>query len=651
MSRKLSHVSLGETKGELSGLWVWNSGSVRDNYKLEDSEDELDWDSCRQLQVSDDEDNDDRIGSERDEEILHDQDGSKRKVKGREGGDDRSEDRSIGTLSYDDDIVAKFDDDTHADTVAKAVLNALERAHRRFSMERKSKATEATASRRLSINQKTTLADQIVSERRRLSDKLSVDEKESKSERIGKNDTSAEDLTDGVEITSITCDSSVYSDYSIALEDKPSPTRNVTSGKSDVSGYTFESVNKQMVLPKDSDSIIEISLDTDDDSLILVGDDDVFSFASSGVVSYGVTSLTSSNGSFTLELRKPLHATISGLTTSDIAVPCDDYDINLQSKMIKRMSKSSQENPTNETTIQRSRKETEKCQARSTDQWSKVIAKPRMSMIAASAMNPRLYNSLSAIDADLEADGAKLGRKSMHDSYSSFQETNKASWLKVVPEKDEFCQTHTKKGFSWWNIKEKKEEELKNLETKIPSRKVEKSSKTLETNTPLQSPRSKSKKRSSPETRMIEKDTDVSSHSLEASKPSGTKKQKQKRKSTNTKPNEMKVKEKKEKSNESAKIHMKDSKERQSAKKKRDSSAHKKSEDKSRDSSRKKNRENLEKLNSKMNATIGVQMSPGSLGKKKKRLSLSERRKAMAASREKLRESFDSALSKPPLVL
>lgn len=651
MSRKLSHVSLGETKGELSGLWVWNSGSVRDNYKLEDSEDELDWDSCRQLQVSDDEDNDDRIGSERDEEILHDQDGSKRKVKGREGGDDRSEDRSIGTLSYDDDIVAKFDDDTHEDTVAKAVLNALERAHRRFSMERKSKATEATASRRLSTNQKTTLADQIVSERRRLSDKLSVDEKESKSERIGKNDTSAEDLTDGVEITSITCDSSVYSDYSIALEDKPSPTRNVTSGKSDVSGYTFESVNKQMVLPKDSDSIIEISLDTDDDSLILVGDDDVFSFASSGVVSYGVTSLTSSNGSFTLELRKPLHATISGLTTSDIAVPCDDYDINLQSKMIKRMSKSSQENPTNETTIQRSRKETEKCQARSTDQWSKVIAKPRMSMIAASAMNPRLYNSLSAIDADLEADGAKLGRKSMHDSYSSFQETNKASWLKVVPEKDEFCQTHTKKGFSWWNIKEKKEEELKNLETKIPSRKVEKSSKTLETNTPLQSPRSKSKKRSSPETRMIEKDTDVSSHSLEASKPSGTKKQKQKRKSTNTKPNEMKVKEKKEKSNESAKIHMKDSKERQSAKKKRDSSAHKKSEDKSRDSSRKKNRENLEKLNSKMNATIGVQMSPGSLGKKKKRLSLSERRKAMAASREKLRESFDSALSKPPLVL
>ena len=649
MSRKLSHVSLGETKGELSGLWVWNSGSVRDNYKLEDSEDELDWDSCRQLQVSDDEDNDDRICSDRDKEILNDQDSSKRKISGREGGDDRSEDRSIGTLSYDDDIVAKFDDDTHADTVAKAVLNALERAHRRFSMERKSKATETTASRRLSINQKTALADQIVSERR-LSDMLSVDEKESKSERIGKNDTSAEDLTDGVEITSITCDSSVYSDYSIALEDKPSPTRNVTTGKSDVSGYTFESVNKQMVLPKDSDSIIEISLDTDDDSLILVGDDDVFSFASSGVVSYGVTSLTSSNGSFTLELRKPLHATISGLTTSDIALPCDDCDMNLQSKISKHMTKSSQENPINETTIRRSRKETDKRLARSPDQWSKVIAKPRMSMIAASAMNPRLYNSLSAINADLEADGAKLGRKSMHDSYSSFQEINKASWIKVVPEKDEFRQTHAKKGFSWWNIKEKKEEELNNLETKIPSRKVEKSSETLETNTPLQSPRSKSNKRSSPETRMIEKDTDVSSHSLKGSKPSGTKKQKQKRKSTNSKPNEMKVKEKKEKSNESAKIHKKDSKERQSAKKKRDSSAHKKSEDKGRDSSRRKNRENLEKLNSKMNATIGVQMSPGSLGKKKKRLSLSERRKAMAASREKLRESFDSALSKPPLV-
>jgi hypothetical protein len=57
-----------------------------------------------------------------------------------------------------------------------------------------------------------------------------------------------------------------------------------------------------------------------------------------------------------------------------------------------------------------------------------------------------------------------------------------------------------------------------------------------------------------------------------------------------------------------------------------------------------RNRANLDRLNSKMNSAIGVQMSPGSLAKKKK-MSLSQRRESMKTLRERLRESFNHAVS------
>lgn len=57
-----------------------------------------------------------------------------------------------------------------------------------------------------------------------------------------------------------------------------------------------------------------------------------------------------------------------------------------------------------------------------------------------------------------------------------------------------------------------------------------------------------------------------------------------------------------------------------------------------------RNEANLDQLNSKMNSTIGVQMSPGTLAKKKT-MSLSQRRESMKMLREKLKESFNDALS------
>jgi hypothetical protein len=57
-----------------------------------------------------------------------------------------------------------------------------------------------------------------------------------------------------------------------------------------------------------------------------------------------------------------------------------------------------------------------------------------------------------------------------------------------------------------------------------------------------------------------------------------------------------------------------------------------------------RNRANLDQLNSKMNSAIGVQMSPGSLAKTRK-MSLSQRRESLKTLRERLRESFNHAVS------
>jgi len=62
-----------------------------------------------------------------------------------------------------------------------------------------------------------------------------------------------------------------------------------------------------------------------------------------------------------------------------------------------------------------------------------------------------------------------------------------------------------------------------------------------------------------------------------------------------------------------------------------------------------KNRDSLHKLNRRMSTTIGVGVSPECSAFKKKRLSLRERRIEMALARAKLQESFNSALSQPPL--
>ena len=56
----------------------------------------------------------------------------------------------------------------------------------------------------------------------------------------------------------------------------------------------------------------------------------------------------------------------------------------------------------------------------------------------------------------------------------------------------------------------------------------------------------------------------------------------------------------------------------------------------------------LQSLDLQMNATIGVQMSPGSLAKQKKTQSIRERRSETETSRKRLREAFDKVLMHDP---
>jgi hypothetical protein len=62
-------------------------------------------------------------------------------------------------------------------------------------------------------------------------------------------------------------------------------------------------------------------------------------------------------------------------------------------------------------------------------------------------------------------------------------------------------------------------------------------------------------------------------------------------------------------------------------------------------SKRKQNRYNLEMLNSQMNATIGVTMSPQTVKPKNQSKSLEEKRSEAEASRERLRNRFRSVVS------
>lgn len=136
---KIIHTSLGKSSKDdhrVSGLWIWNAGA-RDVMR-EASDDELEWDSYLTTHDRLDDRSDDLSITSRAEDYEF-EDMPENDFSDRKSSSLLADDRSIDTLSYDDDMVATFDDGAVADQVAEAVSQALAQAHRRFNEEEKNK--------------------------------------------------------------------------------------------------------------------------------------------------------------------------------------------------------------------------------------------------------------------------------------------------------------------------------------------------------------------------------------------------------------------------------------------------------------------------------------------------------------------------------
>eukprot|EP00980_Cylindrotheca_fusiformis_P020485 scaffold7542_cov113-Cylindrotheca_fusiformis.AAC.1 len=173
-----------EQRQRVSCLWIWNSGAGKQKVLGESTDDELDWENLREsparslasgLRSSEefDLDNDDSyyeddlndaVEGERCqiENMPDEMRGNSRRRSnktqmstsvssydmGATGGRSVETIKSIDTLSYDDDVVATFDDEAKADEISKAVEQALSRARstyqrRRESLQRREMVSES----------------------------------------------------------------------------------------------------------------------------------------------------------------------------------------------------------------------------------------------------------------------------------------------------------------------------------------------------------------------------------------------------------------------------------------------------------------------------------------------------------------------------